>query len=562
MNTTLTRKLLQLSLIASLAFALFACSKSGDDDAKKPLFEASVLNRLPQDTHGFVLLSTISDGFKKFESSGWGTIARRSMKESLTKLTTQIESPALKSALDALVSSKLIALETGEHDAVATLVVYFGDEHEGSPRWGIIATAATDVALDAKLKEISASLASKNIQPTPLTGGDSLSGFSVTPAGMKKPLYFVGSEKLLAVGEELEVLKKALGEAPEGGITRIKALPQFAKSTQELPTEGQFVVGFADTIPLAKALKAAADKQLPTGTANSSINLDTIPLDAIAFSRTMSDGLVDTLVAPVTPRDKDQMKLVNALTSSTKGQLIDVVPADVVAYLGLDGGSLASLKNAAVEDMAAQGQPLPAELALIDAVRGISLSLRKGAAASAFPDLILAIRTPQAGEIRTKLKEYIALGLESGAGMPAPQWMNKEIEGVPTEYFLTPFGVGLFISQVADVVIVASSESSVAEVMNSVKGSKKSLLSTLPSSVSERLKQRPAVVAGFVDFARLGTLIEEVQGSLAMFTGGTPPVDSGQVAHLKQLGSFTTNLSFHGQVLRLETLYGEPPVQK
>ena len=557
------------STLSIFSLSILSCSKNEDAPnasspvAVRPLFDSPLLQKLPAHTLGFAIFSTQSDGFIKFEKSSLGAVARKSLADNIATLTGKLEGQALGPVLEALLSSGLIDLDPAKPQVLGEGVVFFqAPEQKGSlPRWGLIASAAKGVDLTKTISELQQKLQAKglNTSPEQVPGA---SGFSFSPPPTTNPVLLVGSKDVLALSQYKEALSTLFSASPGNGIAELRAAPQFARAIAQLPKDGQFGVGYTDVIPVAEALEPTIDAVAASqGQDASHIKLKNLPFDSIAFARTMTDALADTIVIPVTPRDKDQTKLFNALTASTKGQLGEIIPSDVVTYLGLDGGSLNSFKDAAVSEMTPEEKTASASyLSLLDPVIATALAVRNASAASPFPEILLTIRTSGDGDaLKGKLKELIGGGLQASAGMPGPNWMSKDVGGVKSDYFVTPFGVGVYLAATKGVVVLSSTEQGIADVASLTNGKTQSLFSSLPKSARERQMKFPPVGLFYLDMSKLGALIEEVQGNLAMFTGGKSPVEASQVAKLKELGSITIGLTYQSQIMKLETIYGEPP---
>ncbi len=555
-----------------MLFALLVTSSCSKDGSKSEgvfgkaasLYDSSVLTWLPEDSLGFISWTTEGDAYRAFKRSSWGKAANDGLTETISKLSTSSSTSDVEPFVQALQSSGLLNFDPNTPDAIKEGVV-FVSKGNGGPlnpfTWGIILDAADGTDLTAKLPIIEQTFTAKGFTTTPYEAPTS-KGFSLKAKDSEASAIFSATKSRLVVSTKEAIITSSFSTVAPQGINRIKSSPEFSASTGSLSSKGQFVVGYLDVVPfLSAAEPALIEAAKSQGKTAEDVKIAKFPIQALAFSRSLNNTLSDVINASISPRDEDQTKIFQALVPSIAGQLTKKIPVDTAAFIGLDGASLAGIKNLLLQEMsAADRQQIPPEIALLDSVQGFGIALRNASASSPFPEVLLAVQTEKAQELLSMAKDGISMAM-AVSGMPPPPWSERDLDGMKIQYFITPLGVGAYIGQDKGTLILATSERAVVDTFQVIKGKKESLDSALPPEIKAGLDKTPSLVTTYFDFSRISALIEGVQGSLAMFTGGKSLVDPSQTAAIRQMGTVAVTAHYKDKVFTVESSYQDPKPQ-
>ncbi len=554
-----------MRLVGVLAFCCFvslfvlSCTKSNEPAASSggaSLFDAEVLRKLPDNAVAFLAFDTQGAPFMRFKQSAWGKAANTSFSQAISKLGSDAASADVEPFVEALSVTNFVSLDPSKPDTVRQGVLFVSAAKSAEQKldWGIVLLASRGTDLTAKLPELEAIFKRKGMNVNPENVG-STKGFSLLPVGAKKPTYVLATSEQLAIAQSKELLSSMFSGTALGGFDKLRITPQFIKATTSLPSAGQFFVGYADVVPFGKIfeqdIKNVAASQGAVSDADQ-VKMDKSPVEAIAFSRSMTENLSDALVVAINAKDEAQKKIFAAIEAPQGGKVSDKVPADSAIFIALDGRLLSTIKNTVVEDLLA-GQPLPPMIKLVDSVKAFGIAVRNASAASPFPELLLTLQSDNSAEIKAVIKESLTMALASNPAMSGPSWNAKDVNGTSLDYVTTPFGVGAYIGTLKDTLLIGSSEQIVADSVSAANGSTASLGGSTPS-----LGRAQGLGVAYADFSRLVAMIESVQGSLAMFTGGRPVVDPAQTASMRELGTVVASAKYENNLLKFESSYLAP----
>ena len=226
-----------------------------------------------------------------------------------------------------------------------------------------------------------------------------------------------------------------------------------------------------------------------------------------------------------------------------------VTPANALMMLAVNGDLIKAAME--VSKAAVAGQPQFAKYQqLVKDAQVVSLGVRNNPLAP-FPDLILMVKAVSgSGMLDSVLSELKSLSQGFGMGQA---WQQRDIDGYSVNSVLTPLGVGIFVSQVGDYVVLTSSEAAVKEIGSVVKSGKGGLSEAFGKSARGFGSESGVVVVNYFNFPLLADAVATLGGTLAMFTGGQPFMEPEQIEELRKIGKMAVAFKLDGEALKIHT---------
>ena len=222
-------------------------------------------------------------------------------------------------------------------------------------------------------------------------------------------------------------------------------------------------------------------------------------------------------------------------------ELLNGLPADSVVALSIDGGFIKSAINAVPAEQ--QGAMTAEDKARIEKLSSFALGIRPNQMAP-FPDLMFRVATSEdpAG-LQAKLKNDLGGAVAMGG---APAWQTETIEGVETQGLMTPFGVGIFTAVSGNNLLVSSSKEGLKQLILNKDGD-----ALGQGKAKDMLSRSNSVFVVYFDAPNVAKTIESAASSLAMFTGGQPPLDQAAIKRMTETGLRTVLASNDGQFIKI-----------
>jgi len=568
-----------LALPALLLLAPISCSKNEEATAPAQsgaasLSEDPILAKLPPTASGFLIIKTEGPAFAEFEKTSWGK-AMSAKGSGMDLFAEQARDQKAAKLLKALLKTPLVNPPAGTPRAVGEALFILDSAvppttsagQRATPAstvsWGIILRGAGGQSLESRVKETEEALRGSGDVTTKEVTVAGQKGISTTANGESGELVMVHSLGDLVVGPNVQAVEKILTQGNGEGIKRIRALPSFAKISTAVSSTNQLSFGFVDIKPVTQAAKDTILQGVPAeNRAAVEQGLQNLPVEALAYSRTIDGALRDEIAIATNPQTEEHKKSLAGLAPhtgglATSGQVISLLPANGVVYLGLDGGIITGIKEEVVPLVSIGRKELGEALST---VQGIGLTVVNGQTGSPFPSAIVAVRSSNPASLKDALKKDLGTALAASAGVPLNSWQSKEVSGVSVEYATTPFGLGVYLAALPTAIILSTSEDAVGAAVAASKGGA-SLLTSLPPAAKLRIEKNSPPFLAYADTSRVAALMESVQANLAMFTGGKPLVDPGHIAMMRTLGSTAFSLQLEGDVIKIEGNYAEAPPQ-
>jgi hypothetical protein len=549
-------KLLNLTLSAVvLTSALFtiSCSKESTPSGASgvSLLENQILTYLPNSSVGFFTWDTQSEGYKKMKASVFGKNMSRSY-DMLKKFENESQSPEAKKFMrivDGLVQTGLWAKAPTDPEAIQNGVIYFNiDTAKKLPEIGLYATATSGNDLQAKITTMEGIIAKEGLK----TAKENLAGGS---SPVNKVLVVATKDKL-AIGTTPEIVSKFLSGTAEGGMQKIKDSNEFKQATKGMITSSEnMYFAFLDFNKLTASLDAIATA---TGADTGANELKEIPVESFAMSSGMKDNLSGVISVSLNPKNDNQKKVITALSSGGKNDLVKRVPSDLMLLLSINGSTIANIKKAALEQVPAEILPpeVQSSINLLDSIKTLAIGLRGPQGATPFPELMVVAESSQAADIEKNVKSQLETAMAS-SGMPLP-WQQKNIAGANVTYTMSPFGIGAYLASAGESVILSTGEKLVGDVLETSKNDSKGLLASLSQNSKDMVNNSNSMLVAYSDFSKIGNTLGSVQDSLAMFTGGRNSIPQDQIDNLKAMPTVIISLNLENNLVKLQSTYEAP----
>lgn len=176
----------------------------------------------------------------------------------------------------------------------------------------------------------------------------------------------------------------------------------------------------------------------------------------------------------------------------------------------------------------------------LKSIRSLALAVVGLPTGSLAPELGVVVESNTPAELSKLIKATVAPFLQRG-GLPVDSWQNKQVEGVPTSFILSPFGFGLFLAEPTGALVVGTTETGIARLIATHK-------SASPEKAAESLMVSRGAHAPFaarVDAVQLAKMVRGLQGTLAMMMPKEAgSIDSAQIDQLQGLGTMYLALEF------------------
>jgi hypothetical protein len=560
---TIVRSVLTLSLLVT---PFFGCSKKeGDQPAQQKAASASLLDeqllqRLPNTTAGFVVMDFNGEGYKKFISSPWASDMQglNAIKSAVDDLEAQGASEEqIKMAKMLLGSLQKLGLVSADGKSQVEKVlsssvafVSIRKEEEVPLDLGVFVRAANGVSIADRVATLKQIVSDAGFKATDETIGGA-QGFVTEPnqsgeEPLNVKLYVAGTSDKLGFAFSKGALEGLFASTNTSGLANIRALPEFSKAEEAVRSpESPLSFGFVSF----KLLEPILDQTQEEGADDFSLKNN--PLAALAFGQGYSTQMVSTAGLVVSPTNDVQKSVFTAFEGSGLPATAFKLPADTAVSLSLDARILGKLETVL------KGLDDPSASMVIQQIKnidGITLGVRNGDGSSPVPDIYLTLDSSTREQVASSLEMGIGLGMMATGQQP--QWMSKEISGNPTRYFLTPIGLGVYMSSPKNSksLIVASSERAVKD-LSASESNGASLDTVMSRSLRDRVPSSTSFGSLYLNFIQLGNLLDSVKGTVSSMMGPNPELDQAlDSTRLKKLGVGIGNLSYANGVFKVQSV--------
>lgn len=267
-------------------------------------------------------------------------------------------------------------------------------------------------------------------------------------------VYFLVKGDGLAISNQTNLIERYLDDKYDSNYINklLKEDATFSKSYKQSLKDGTVSFGFAALVLNSKFLPEHKIQE----------EIAKLPVKNLVLNQAF-DGDDEMLVTRVagyyTPQTDEQKKLANIFNSANHVDAPSTLPRDTMFSLTINMNLIKSM----IKEFNLEKDFGP-YMYLLN-MDNINLLLQ-GPQASMFPSIaIIGNKVADSDKIVSDIKSTIA-NTKGALPIPLNAWQKKQISSLDTEYLMTPFGVGVFLSKNGDDLIVASGESLVSDIVS------------------------------------------------------------------------------------------------
>lgn len=566
-----TRSLLSFAVATTLV-STQGCSKGSEQPPQRAAQESKLLEKIPSSSFGFLVYDDSSDAAKRFKKSPWGNQA--TLEQGLSQW---YGSEDLSKVALAIHRNVLTNPEKNE-SLIKEGVWFVGGDLSAKPDLGMFLSPASGVAMTDRLVALEAALKKEGLT-VKKEEAPNLQAFSVELTHSNSPLkvtkvYFVANKERFAATSELPSALALFDDKVKGGASTLISSPFFTKASQKVKSPGdQFAYGYLDKAFLPQVQKLAnltieqeakegekpkvGEEKTTPEEAKREVNnfIDKLPVGSVFISNKMGDTPSSQILADLQPKDESQREFVDAFTKSGNTHIGDLVPESTAFLVSFDGKLLTGLRDIGLKHAPnEEKEAFKNQFVLLDLLKSFGVAIRAGAGGSPFPELFLIGGSDKATELSQSLQQIIGLGL-GATGLPLSAWQTKEIEGVKVNYALTPFGIGIYIGASKNAVIIGTSELALGDALKVSGGKASSMGEKIKGAGKELFHDRSGPIVVYGNLPQVASMIESLEGSMAMFTGGKSSFDKSQIDRLRAMGTAVATVRATDSMLDVEQSY-------
>lgn len=306
-------------------------------------------------------------------------------------------------------------------------------------------------------------------------------------------------------------------------LTAKQGVPQFVNSenfkraTQDFPSsESRYGFGYIDLTKIVEHIAKAENKSDLIASVSKS------PIEAISLSSAMADIPSAIVKLLFNPRDENQKKVFEIFGSSNAKSMLEVLPADPLLFISLDGQTLLRAKALLAANAPA---PVQDQLKVLDAVQRVGLvvnSPSSGGSMLPVPDLLIVLESNAAEQSEQQISQIVTSYMGTQGGAQGLQWQENEIDGVKVKSMMSPLGFGMFLTRHKNFVIASSTDNQLRALLKGINGKGEVFASMASGMEKSILSERDTLFNWYMSFDRFGTTLENMGQMLLMFA---PPDD-------------------------------------
>ena len=267
-------------------------------------------------------------------------------------------------------------------------------------------------------------------------------------------VYFLVKGDGLAISNQTNLIERYLDDKYDSNYINklLKEDATFSKSYKQSLKDGSVSFGFAALVLNSKFLPEHKIQE----------EIAKLPVKNLVLNQAFDSDdemLVTRVAGYYTPQTDEQKKLANIFNSANHVDAPSTLPRDTMFSLTINMNLIKSL----IKEFNLEKDFEP-YMYLLN-MDNINLLLQ-GPQASMFPSIaIIGNKVADSDKIVSDIKSTIA-NTKGALPIPLNAWQKKQISSLDTEYLMTPFGVGVFLSKNGDDLIVASGESLVSDIVS------------------------------------------------------------------------------------------------
>jgi|GEM_PF-3912369 len=579
------RPVIAISVIA-LVLSASACKRGEESSnstsplsvtASPNLVNHALLTEAPKGTFGFWTYENNSEAAQKLRASPWNAGGNQRFIKAMQSGADQ----PLKPLFDAMERAGIIDADPTKAPKFERVVI-FGSQLDAAsePQLSSVGIALPGIDLAQSVQKLKSELSAPGMLPPGLTLSDATvdgtpafqlswqvqaiqptsvapSDANAAPTATNLSVYIVGKDKRLVASTSPEAAASLLkGGATGGGVAELTSSPGFMRVTQGM-TLNTDTLSFA-YLDANRSL-AALTKLGPLlfGSEFGIPNTSNSPVESLAASASFDQALEGGLQVSFTPRNESQSSTLKRLATASQNGSLQAISSSVTAAIMIDGRLLQEVFSGAK----ASGQLPPealAALAPLEGVRGLAIALKNPPAntAAMYPELVLVVDSATSDKLEAAIKDQLNAVVASGQA-PITPMQQSTVEGVPVNFVQSMIGIGAYLANSSPNVIIASSQTGVGDAITASTKSKDRLVDALSAKARTTILETSPLLMAHINFAQAAQMVEGLQGTLAMFTGGKPLMEPEALADLRKFGVVDAGVVLKGDVLRANVLYRE-----
>lgn len=435
---------------SSTSSGFFSFFKSKSSSTNSILENNSLVKKIGYDSPIFAVWDTTNKEYKDLMKKHPTAAAANNMIESMAK-----NDASLKRYFDIL--KKIYNTDKFDFESCVSKGVFFIDELSKNSFPVAMYTQLERKLNDKEVYNTIREFAKENkltYEDVNIKGNNTVSINLADKDNVDMTVYFLVKGDGLAISNQTNLIERYLDDKYDSNYINklLKEDATFSKSYKQSLKDGSVSFGFAALVLNSKFLPEHKIQE----------EIAKLPVKNLVLNQAF-DGDDEMLVTRVagyyTPQTDEQKKLANIFNSANHVDAPSTLPRDTMFSLTINMNLIKSL----IKEFNLEKDFEP-YMYLLN-MDNINLLLQ-GPQASMFPSIaIIGNKVADSDKIVSDIKSSIA-NTKGALPIPLNAWQKKQISSLDTEYLMTPFGVGVFLSKNGDDLIVASGESLVSDIVS------------------------------------------------------------------------------------------------
>lgn len=514
------------ALTIPLLGALSGCTERGQ--SSKDLLTNELLKKIPDTTVAFSLVD--------FNGSGYQNL-RKSLEK--TKLSSKSENLSASNIIPNLIEDRLLrdvlkniikaSKDSGliSPDGRTQLQKFFHQGiyflSNGAPsaqtllHLGFLGKHRTKESALMLLKNLESSFVNSGFQCNQKIEGNSTI-LSVSMPSFPKRVFFFVDELYVGFATQQAILTHLGQHERPATQDSLVTSEEYLRVTRDIsPIPNPLGISFISLKKLVPQLEHLSSPQLK----QASLSWNSLPMDSIFIQDSFSDQrLVDIKLAIKTDRHA-QLEMLESLSANEFKRPPVLLPSNAAFILTSNVSTSKADPTAKIPSALRNTSPSVSKL--LKAVTSISLALRTNESGSPVPDVFLSLSVKEGKQVVAEAKE-LAGNLMMMAGI-SPQWSTKKIFNTKVDFFNTLLGAGIYLAQEegTGALLISSSEIGMRDMLQAVQKETNPFKKKFTNVLSANSNAHN-LSSLYIDFNGTASLMDSINGTLAMMTGGNSPL--------------------------------------
>ena len=435
---------------SSTSSGFFSFFKSKSSSTNSILENNSLVRKIGYDSPIFAVWDTTNKEYKDLMKKHPTAAAANNMIESMAK-----NDASLKRYFDIL--KKIYNTDKFDFESCVSKGVFFIDELSKNSFPVAMYTQLERKLNDKEVYNTIREFAKENkltYEDVNIKGNNTVSINLADKDNVDMTVYFLVKGDGLAISNQTNLIERYLDDKYDSNYINklLKEDATFSKSYKQSLKDGSVSFGFAALVLNSKFLPEHKIQE----------EIAKLPVKNLVLNQAFDSDkemLVTRVAGYYTPQTDEQKKLANIFNSANHVDAPSTLPRDTMFSLTINMNLIKSL----IKEFNLEKDFEP-YMYLLN-MDNINLLLQ-GPQASMFPSIaIIGNKVADSDKIVSDIKSSIA-NTKGALPIPLNAWQKKQISSLDTEYLMTPFGVGVFLSKNGDDLIVASGESLVSDIVS------------------------------------------------------------------------------------------------